>query len=1046
MTKTANTLPLFESNRPLIIRRASAGSGKTFALVKEYLRITLKNPESFRNVLAITFTNKATNELKERIIDELKKIIQYSENQGTKKPDILADDLTENDIKNAKNLLAVILKDYGDLKVSTIDSFFQQVLRSFAKELEMPSNFNIILKKDEIIEEVFIKLINKLDDVKILKILEGYITFQLDNEKSVNIKSDISRIINEIIDEKITADLLNSLTGDKIYIIQNELKFQIKKIDKEFDNLIDKIEKVMNLWETELDAAPKNHGSTNIFLSMNKRLHEKEFTYAASLEPENILSDNYWLKVKELKNPIYLNFLSEHVFPIVEEYLAMKEKIPLYNTYKSIIVNLPILSLVKEINDLLNSYINETGKIFIKQTESKLSKHLENEPINFIYSKIGTRISNLMIDEFQDTSNSQWYNLKPLVEESVANGNTSLIIGDTKQSIYRFRNANPSLFAYGVEQDFRDYINLVKEESVNYRSLPEIITFNNSFFDILNTHKEHYFNLKDSESLHSSKIIDKINNFYGKELKQKVANKHKDDIGYVEVTLIESPKSAKGEFDSVFLSKIIDIIDSSIKLGYDFKDIAILVRDKKTAVLIINEIININTKRPDAEKISFISADYFKLTNNKEVRLILSALKYIYFGNNKLHKFEIINYYNDNNPNFSIDFEELNALKYKVSSINDIINSILKLFFKEDILNVYIDCLLQEALSYSLAEKGGIMDFINYLELQDLNVPQSKDINGVQFITIHKAKGLAFPIVIFANTGWDFYSQMQNDLKWISLNKESIQDKNAEFLSQLPLYPINMVSKLFDSYFSEEFIDECEDKIIDGLNLLYVALTRAEFQLFVVSKLGKISDNKNDKDIISNLKTVEAMLAEFCEILATDKIVNKEVTIMENLNLPIEVFNYRIGEKKLANNYKKRKQSIVTLNDSSEIKEFKLEKFTPQNDNIEEYTKQNNIKSAIFKTKSEYVRTAKDIWVTNYNFFNQIKELLDFLKQEGILNYEKKQKMPFPILGLIYADDEAIILDICTHRTKEVSLANCLKAKEHFEEDFNKIEIKQFIY
>jgi ATP-dependent exoDNAse (exonuclease V) beta subunit len=1041
MTKTANTLPLFESNRPLIIRRASAGSGKTFALVKEYLRITLKNPESFRNVLAITFTNKATNELKERIIDELKKIIQYSENQGTKKPDILADDLTENDIKNAKNLLAVILKDYGDLKVSTIDSFFQQVLRSFAKELEMPSNFNIILKKDEIIEEVFIKLINKLDDEKILKILEGYITFQLDNEKSVNIKSDISRIINEIIDEKITTDLLNSLTGDKIYIIQNEIKFQILNINEEFDNLIDKIEEVMNLWETELDAAPKNYGSTNIFLSMIKRLHEKEFTYAASLEPENIMSENYWLKVKELKNPIYLNFLSEHVFPIVEEYLAIKEKIPLYNTYKSIIINLPILSLVKEINDLLNTYINETGKIFIKQTESKLSKHLENEPINFIYSKIGTRISNLMIDEFQDTSNSQWYNLKPLVEESVANGNTSLIIGDTKQSIYRFRNANPSLFAYGVEQDFRDYINLVKEESVNYRSLPEIITFNNSFFDILNTHKEHYFNLKIEESLHSSKIIDKINNFYGKELKQKVANKHKDDIGYVEVTLIESPRSAKEEFDNVFLSKIIDIIDSSIKLGYDFKDIAILVRDKKTAVLIINEIINVNAKRKDAEKISFISADYFKLTNNKEVRLILSALKYIYFGNNKLHKFEIINYFNDNNPNFSVDFEDLNALKYKVSSINDIINSILTLFFKEDTLNVYIDCLLQEALSYSLAEKGGIMDFINYLELQDLNVPQSKDINGVQFITIHKAKGLAFPIVIFANTGWDFYSQMQNDLKWISLNKDSIQNKNAEFLSQLPLYPINMVSKLFDSYFSEEFIDECEDKIIDGLNLLYVALTRAEFQLFVVSKLGKISDTKNDKDIISNLKTVEAMLAEFCEILTHDKIVEKEVE-----NLGIDVVTYKIGKKSLAKKYQKRKESLVTLNDSSEIKEFKLDKFTPQNDNIEEYTKQNHIKSAIFKTKTENVRTAKDIWVTNYNFFNEIKELLDFLKKEGILNYEKKQKMPFPILGLIYADDEAIILDICTHRTKEVSLTNCLKAKEHFEEDFNKIEIKQFIY
>jgi ATP-dependent exoDNAse (exonuclease V) beta subunit len=472
-------------HRPFIIYKSSAGSGKTYTLTMEYLKLALQHPGAFRNILAVTFTNKATQEMKERILKELTRLkttIRHDEKMDIEIMKALAVDEEGLKLKAAESLTC-ILHDYGRFSVSTIDSFFQKVVRAFAREVDLNAKFEVEMDQDGVLDRVVDRVVAKvMEDEFLHRWLVDYAIEQIQNGKSWDIRRNIKELGKQIFQEdfkKFATEIKEFLKEEQhikgLQAFSRERKAQIIHISRQLKEEANRIRIANGLEWTDFKG-----GSTSFakrFDKLGERINPiPELTDNQSQFPE---SEEHWFtKTSKNKDAIIAAF-HQGLGHIMAQFEPLLIK---WNTLEAISNNIFVFGIFRNLLEELTLLKDEENILLISDANEFLKEITKENDAPFIYEKVGNQYRNYLIDEFQDTSGFQWASFKPLLENSFAQGQTNLLVGDVKQSIYRWRGGEMRLLLEEVERQIGEKSIRNEKLDTNFRSLPNIIAFNNALF------------------------------------------------------------------------------------------------------------------------------------------------------------------------------------------------------------------------------------------------------------------------------------------------------------------------------------------------------------------------------------------------------------------------------------------------------------------------------------------------------------------------------------------------------------------------------------
>ena len=877
-----------------LIYRSSAGSGKTFTLVQQYLYLALNSLE-FKNILAITFTNKAANEMKTRVLDELAKIKKPFEDKENGMQKKLCESLGCDVItlsKKAQLLETKILHNYSDFAICTIDSFMQKIIQTFAYDLNIPLNYKVVLDNDEIRKKAINDLLSTLGNGGDTQhIVLEYARERLSEGGSWNIEKQLYSLSEYIFQEDamIYLNRLKDISlGDFLDIYKN-LKSWEKDLKNNLKIMASNVVKKIELENLNVeDFHNGNKGGVYIFL---KKIVESQ----DKLEVHTVVQkfkDGTAMYGSSAKKDSSKIASIDKVAPLIREVIAKVEEVKRsLNSSKLILENLYTVGVLNALSEKIADYQNENEELHISEFNKKISDIVLNEPVPFLYERLGEKYQYFLIDEFQDTSVLQWQNLLPLLENSLSMGKLALVVGDGKQAIYRFRQGEVEQFVKlpdvfipkGGMLNTSEQKSLIEERSrvlkrtsevlnldTNYRTEANIIEFNNDFFRRIaeNSGNEKIVDIYLGEEYVEAKKT-------GKEgieplLKQKVSEKRQQEVkGYVSIEVLDYSSTEK--IDDVINEKIFDTIKDLVEdKGYNFKDIAILAEKNK----LLNKISNyLSGKEILGEKVPILSRESFLFVNNKEIQFLISMLGVLanpydkciqvvvlnYLSEKKILKESVEEYFLDKSKTrtifsflqdngFSIAADELRA-----QTLYDCCESLVRIFSLQDKNPEYIASFLNEVASYSSENKQDIAAFYEYISKEEKkSVKTSSNLDAIEMLTIHKSKGLEYPIVITV-----FKKDRKNDTKnvWMDIDEKNVPDSNfASILKTLPTTLVKDKKDVGESIFSDEYIEEQKKKESDNLNKLYVALTRPKEKLFVFCE-GDDSDKKKKEDKINTEST-----------------------------------------------------------------------------------------------------------------------------------------------------------------------------------------------
>ncbi len=826
-----------------LIYKSSAGSGKTTALVGIFVRLCLvgKSPEAFKQILAITFTNKAANEMKERVIDELARLcdIQLPLKTDDYAVNALLDELqipAEELIDRAQRTFRMMLHDYGDLSLSTIDKFNLRLIRSFSRELGLNADFEIELEERTLFRESVDRVVSQAGiDFETTNHLVSYLNQNHEEEKKTDIVGDLNNLFNLVISDDATKaiEALGSLTENDFKTISE----QIRKNTKSFEDRVkskgeEAVELLTGNGIGQNDLKEKSNGWFSYFEKMIRFDGIKKIQLTATQSKLIAESDFAHPKAQAaIKSSIasitpQLDRIIKEAIKITEE--DSKE----YFLQKAISSQIHLVALIGKINASLAEISAERNILPISASNRKISATLRDEPVAFIYENIGNRYKHMLIDEFQDTSELQWLNLLPLVEDAIAQGNTALVVGDAKQSIYRWRGGKAEQFI-ALPQFHESAKNIsaitrqrlaeaaeIKNLDTNYRSLENIIHFNNNLIKYL------------GEAL-TTEGTDYREEYTSDSATQK-APKGKSG-GYIEVNFT----GKMDKKDESYLTLIVTQIKDSLAAGYQFGDIAILIRSTSTKGLNIAEFL-------EREGIPVATNDGYSVDSNPWVMCLISMMRLMQHPEDTSAQVRVMRALSGL---YQIPFE---PWKYKIKNKEKKNLLDLQRFLRDNRLPTlglkgpkpaaYTTC-EQLALQYLpskrndlyvktlfniILKRGGaglnIDDFLYWWDSLKTKpgVPTNLESNRVQLMTIHKSKGLQFKICILPIMSWK--KDLGKDTRWISI---------ADRFEGLPFAPLKLNSKLIDMGFEAIKANHDADVNFDNLNMIYVALTRAEERLYI---------------------------------------------------------------------------------------------------------------------------------------------------------------------------------------------------------------------
>lgn len=886
---------MLKDNELLSVYSASAGSGKTYTLAQQFIDLLARNPHDYEHILAVTFTKKATAEMKERIIENLA-LLAYEakdETSHVKRESMMAaqlklfeshgKNLKEDELANAAHTaLLLILNDYGQFNVNTIDSFVQKVIRAFAFEAGLSSQFGIEIDANMTIDQAIDELMLNLQiDKELREWLVNLMRYKLEENESAQIEKELKAFANDMLQH-------TSCNGMK------HSKQEIEQFAKEIDEIRTNFEKkVAELARSFVDSFRKAGGE-----SVNLELGKRNWLWK-SLKPEAIkLTDSDFVQnfIKDTESQ-YFNRKDDKIFCLskncniansdyflkfknLQKYLL--DNIVDYNTANAIRKNIFIVGLLSDISKIIDDIANREKMMPISNSNLLLHNLIDGSSVPFIYEKIGTRFKHIMIDEFQDTSLVQWENFRPLVQNSLDQHNECLIVGDVKQSIYRWRNSDWRLLANSLDANCQGF---VKHESLdtNWRSLANIINFNNKIIaNLCDKFSSEVGKLTETESGRDAEI-DMI---YANSA-QKIPSSKVQSKGFVQMRFANAnKKNGKKEIDESaeneeFMTEFIDAVKMlHEQYKYSYSDICVLTRKNKEAQTVIEEL--------SKNDIPAISNEALLICNSQSVSTIISHLKYIADPNDRPSLAHVAVFRDGNNIDklssnwdLMLKKESYELLKLRglglIEMVDAIVERLPKEYVKQDF--IFIEAFKEQLRSYIASKHVNLQDFMNFIseKRNSLSVTAPENQDAVTVTTIHKSKGLQYKAVLMPYADWQIIGSsngVKTELLWVDLD-----DKFGK-ISPIPLM---FSSKLERTRARSKYLKECQLRIIDNLNLIYVAFTRAEEVLMTWSS------NLPDEFEFKSSTTIAPFLKVAAENVANE--IENSSYITEN-----ELFTFNYGE------------------------------------------------------------------------------------------------------------------------------------------------------
>lgn len=816
-------------NQLFQVYKSSAGSGKTFTLVKAYIKLCLlaDNYFHFSSILAITFTNKATIEMKERILSALMSI-KEGQNEGLLK--LLASEtkLDETTIqRKCELILTNIVHNYGDFGISTIDRFTHRLIRTFAKDLGLPLNFQVEIDPHRILEESIDRIVSRVgEDAYLSNALLAFAFYKVEDNKSWRIEDDLIEFAGILLKDSNLKYIESLKKCNKEDFIN--LRKAYKEKNKDFVKKIQAISKnaIQLIKANGISIESFYYGKTGIGMYFEKNAEDFLIN---QLEPNSrvvkTIEEDKWYSasVNETEKQAI-----ESIQPQLKEYYHQLQSLlaserSAFIGREAIMKSLYTLSLLSLIEKQMHIYKKEERILPIADFNKQIAEVVLAEPMPFIYERLGERYNHFMIDEFQDTSELQFMNLLPLIEESLGRGQMNLIVGDAKQAIYRFRGGEmkqlANMPAYRPE-NFKDnplvndrlqalesqYHELALKQ--NWRSKDEIVAFNNQFFQFVSK----------NEALHEE--ARKV--FVGYE--QKV----KDELnqGLVDIFIFDEKDK------ELHLEQCLKDIQQALEDGYQYKDVAILCNKNDDASLVANFL--------QEHHIPVISSEALLLNNAPQVQFMLNIARWVFNPSDILAKKEILVYLSNldklsgslethlnlcikegedlsnylSNYGINVKPEQLELLP-----LHAFFEELVRCFNFNDHYDVYLQFLQEEVYAFTKNHTNNMSEFLDWWDQKKdklaLDVPSN--INAVEVLTIHKSKGLEFPVVIMP-----FISAQGRKPKgylWV----EPLDGDEYN----LPYALVKANEQLKDSVYAETYLNEQQKVHADFLHQTYVAFTRA---------------------------------------------------------------------------------------------------------------------------------------------------------------------------------------------------------------------------
>jgi ATP-dependent helicase/nuclease subunit A len=835
----------------LTIYSASAGSGKTYALTEIYLTSLFRSRYNYRKILAVTFTNKATAEMKSRILDNLQKL---ATGQKCDYLTVLMKSTGESEewIRNESGeILNSILHDFSRFSVSTIDSFFQKILRAFAREAGLHSGFNVELDHSTILPSAVDEMMGSaVAGTQLNKWLTVYAMTNIEEDKSWNLKDGIIKLSEELFRErfKILSAGERSNLENKEFLLGyiEKIRALSVKFEKTLTELGIRAEKIFSEYNLSDDIFyQKGRGVPGFIRSLTSGSVKEPNGYVREIEN----TPSRWstgVPVPPLQNAIN-NGLESILLEALHFY---DRNVKDYKTANAILSNIYALGILSDVLYNIHIITSNENSFLLSDAGEVLSLITAEDQSPFVYEKMGNRFENFMIDEFQDTSIIQWNNLKSLIDNSMAEGFDNLVVGDVKQSIYRWRNSDWKILGSYLNSKVDNERFISKPLTNNWRSLTNIIKFNNALFTVIPAQIDEVFAGNPNQI--------RFRDIYSEAVQHDPGNKMG---GYVRIEFIDNVDELIWK-DKV-LEKLPSLVESLQLKGYNASDIGIIVRSGKEGSSVLRTFIDYSNNCSDEKKhninYNVVSSDSLLLSNSPAIGFIIAVLSAVNDPGNMISRALMLRFFllSEGKPeaetvslvsdkimetsrSFFPDGYEAFFDRLKQLPLFEATESIIGFFglgkFPSNV--AYLNTFQDYVVSFTGNKSGDLQSFLDWWEItgsgKSVVLPGNQ--NAMRILTIHKSKGLEFKVVILPFLSWNLdHIPSRPPFLWVKPDTTPFND--------IGLVPVKYSSELSKTWFADSYAEEKHSVYVDNINLLYVALTRAKEVIYGFSENNPKTEN-----------------------------------------------------------------------------------------------------------------------------------------------------------------------------------------------------------